>query len=237
MPFIARYRKEVTERARRHAVAHARGAARVSARAGRAPRRDSGEHRRTEEADAGAARRASKRRTAKQRLEDLYLPYKPKRRTKAQIAREAGLDGLAAALLADHAPESGNGGGEIPEARLHRRARRESRRARCEGCAGRRARDSDRAICRRRRAARQPARASATTRACSCRRWSKARKRRPRSSATTSPTANRSGTFRRIARSRCFAAARKSCSRLALKLPEELATDAPRCSRRSMRAS
>ncbi|AMN46557.1 transcription accessory protein [Steroidobacter denitrificans] len=38
----------------------------------------------------------------KQRLEDLYLPYKPKRRTKAQIAREAGLDELAAALLADH---------------------------------------------------------------------------------------------------------------------------------------
>ena len=37
----------------------------------------------------------------KQRLEDLYLPYKPKRRTRAQIAREAGLDGLAAALLAD----------------------------------------------------------------------------------------------------------------------------------------
>jgi len=39
----------------------------------------------------------------KQRLEDLYLPYKPKRRTKAQIAREAGLDELAAAVLADHA--------------------------------------------------------------------------------------------------------------------------------------
>jgi protein Tex len=38
----------------------------------------------------------------KQRLEDLYLPYKQKRRTKAQIAREAGLDGLAAVLLADH---------------------------------------------------------------------------------------------------------------------------------------
>src|ERR1700722_10589379 len=37
----------------------------------------------------------------KQRLEHLYLPYKPKRRTKAMIAREAGLDGLAAALLAD----------------------------------------------------------------------------------------------------------------------------------------
>ncbi len=37
----------------------------------------------------------------KQRLEDLYLPYKPKRRTKAMIAREAGLDALAAALLGD----------------------------------------------------------------------------------------------------------------------------------------
>ncbi|MDY6797714.1 MAG: Tex family protein [Pseudomonadota bacterium] len=34
----------------------------------------------------------------KNRLEDLYLPYKPKRRTKAQIAREAGLEPLADAL-------------------------------------------------------------------------------------------------------------------------------------------
>ncbi len=37
----------------------------------------------------------------KQRLEDLYAPYKPKRRTRAQIAREAGLEPLADALLAD----------------------------------------------------------------------------------------------------------------------------------------
>jgi protein Tex len=37
----------------------------------------------------------------KARLEDLYLPYKPKRRTKAQIAREAGLEPLADGLLAD----------------------------------------------------------------------------------------------------------------------------------------
>lgn len=37
----------------------------------------------------------------KQTLEDLYLPYKPKRRTKAQIAREAGLDVLATSLLSD----------------------------------------------------------------------------------------------------------------------------------------
>ncbi|MDF9392149.1 MULTISPECIES: Tex family protein [Methylococcus] len=34
-------------------------------------------------------------------LEDLYLPYRPKRRTKAQIAREAGLEPLADALLAE----------------------------------------------------------------------------------------------------------------------------------------
>jgi uncharacterized protein len=37
----------------------------------------------------------------KQRLEDIYLPYKPKRRTKAQIAREAGLEPLALGLLED----------------------------------------------------------------------------------------------------------------------------------------
>ncbi|MDQ0379551.1 uncharacterized protein FB470_003545 [Amycolatopsis thermophila] len=37
----------------------------------------------------------------KARLEDIYLPYKPKRRTKAQIAREAGLEPLADGLLND----------------------------------------------------------------------------------------------------------------------------------------
>ena len=37
----------------------------------------------------------------KQALEDIYLPYKPKRRTTAQIAREAGLEPLADALFAD----------------------------------------------------------------------------------------------------------------------------------------
>ena len=38
---------------------------------------------------------------SKARLEDIYLPYKVKRRTKAQIAREAGLEPLAEGLLAD----------------------------------------------------------------------------------------------------------------------------------------
>jgi uncharacterized protein len=38
---------------------------------------------------------------SKARLEDIYLPYKPKRRTKAQIAKEAGLEPLADGLLSD----------------------------------------------------------------------------------------------------------------------------------------
>ena len=37
----------------------------------------------------------------KNRLEDLYLPYKQKRRTKAQIAKEAGLEPLATSLFED----------------------------------------------------------------------------------------------------------------------------------------
>jgi uncharacterized protein len=39
--------------------------------------------------------------TTKQAVEDLYLPFKPKRRTRAQIARAAGLEPLADSLLAD----------------------------------------------------------------------------------------------------------------------------------------
>ena len=41
---------------------------------------------------------------SKGRLEDIYLPFKPKRRTKAEIAKEAGLEPLAELLLAQ--PES-----------------------------------------------------------------------------------------------------------------------------------
>ncbi len=41
--------------------------------------------------------------TTKTRLEDLYLPYRPKRRTKAHLAKEAGLEPLAEALLQDAA--------------------------------------------------------------------------------------------------------------------------------------
>ncbi|NML24730.1 Tex family protein [Zoogloea dura] len=48
-----------------------------------------------------ALRDAIENAETKQRLEDLYLPFKQKRRTKAQIAREAGIAPLADALLAD----------------------------------------------------------------------------------------------------------------------------------------
>ncbi len=46
-----------------------------------------------------ALEHAIKEAETKTRLEDLYLPYKPKRRTKAQIAREAGLEPLADTIL------------------------------------------------------------------------------------------------------------------------------------------
>jgi uncharacterized protein len=42
---------------------------------------------------------------SKSRLEDIYLPYKPKRRTKAEIAKEAGLEPLADLLLKDQTVE------------------------------------------------------------------------------------------------------------------------------------
>ncbi|OYU39488.1 MAG: RNA-binding transcriptional accessory protein [Pseudorhodobacter sp. PARRP1] len=43
--------------------------------------------------------------TTKAELEDIYLPYKPKRRTRAMIARENGLAPLSEAILADRAAD------------------------------------------------------------------------------------------------------------------------------------
>ena len=48
-----------------------------------------------------ALRRSIEHAESKQRLEDLYLPYKVKRRTRAQIAVEAGLEPLAELLFSD----------------------------------------------------------------------------------------------------------------------------------------
>ena len=49
-------------------------------------------------------------------LEDIYLPYKPKRRTRAQIAREQGLEPLALAIMeeAKAPPSSPEGRREAP---------------------------------------------------------------------------------------------------------------------------
>ena len=60
------------------------------------------------------------RATTKAELEDLYLPYRPKRRTKAQIALEAGLGPLADALLAhpERDPNAQAGGFLKPDAAI-----------------------------------------------------------------------------------------------------------------------
>ena len=70
-------------------------------------------------------------------LEDLYAPYKPKRRTKAQIAREAGLEPLGEALLANPALDPAGGGRQVCRRRQGRRRR--------QGGARRRAPHPDRA--------------------------------------------------------------------------------------------
>ena len=100
VPFIARYRKEVTgglddtqlrlleERLRYLRELEERRAAIL------ASVEEQGKLGDALKADLLAA-------DTKARLEDLYLPFKPKRRTKAQIAREAGLEPLALGLRDD----------------------------------------------------------------------------------------------------------------------------------------
>jgi uncharacterized protein len=84
----------------------------------------------------------------KQELEDLYLPYKPKRRTKGMIAREAGIEPLADRLFADPTldPARGRRLYVPPPAAWKARTFPPCRRA------GRRARHPVRALGRRRRA-------------------------------------------------------------------------------------
>ncbi|MFI6876946.1 Tex family protein [Streptomyces sp. NPDC050400] len=100
VPFIARYRKEATEslddaqlrtleeRLRYLRELEERRAAVLDSV------REQGKLTEELEAQIRAA-------DTKARLEDIYLPFKPKRRTKAQIAREAGLEPLAEGLLGD----------------------------------------------------------------------------------------------------------------------------------------
>jgi transcriptional accessory protein Tex/SPT6 len=94
----------------------------------------------------------------KQELEDLYLPFKQKRRTKGQIAREFGIEPLADKLFADPTLDP------LAEAAAFTKpagaGRRQARRRLFDAAsgAGRRARHFERALGRRRRAAAKPAR-------------------------------------------------------------------------------
>ncbi|NGM46533.1 RNA-binding transcriptional accessory protein [Rhodobacter sp. SGA-6-6] len=104
VPFVARYRKEATgglddtqlrkleERLAYLREMEARRAAILESITGQGKLTDD-----LARAIAGAGTKAE--------LEDIYLPYKPKRRTKAMIAREAGLQGLVDAILADRSAD------------------------------------------------------------------------------------------------------------------------------------
>ena len=100
VPFIARYRKEVTgslDDAKLRALDERLGYLReLDARREAIISSIAEQGKLTPELTA-----ALNTADTKARLEDIYLPYKPRRRTKAQIAREAGLEPLADALLAD----------------------------------------------------------------------------------------------------------------------------------------
>ncbi len=100
VPFVARYRKEITGglddtqlRQLSERLAYLRE---LEARRSSILESIRGQEKLTPELElkiAGAQTKAE--------LEDLYLPYKPKRRTKAEIARERGLGPLAESILTD----------------------------------------------------------------------------------------------------------------------------------------
>ncbi len=98
VPFIARYRKEVTGglddsqlRLLQERLVYLRD---MEARRAAVIESIESQGKLTEELKSALMQAETK-----QRIEDLYLPYKPKRRTRAQIAKEAGLEPLADKLL------------------------------------------------------------------------------------------------------------------------------------------
>ena len=100
MPFVARYRKEATGglddgqlRTLAERVAYLRE---LEARRATIVESISSQGKMTDELSGKIAAV-----TTKAELEDLYLPYKPKRRTRAMIARENGLQPLADAIFQD----------------------------------------------------------------------------------------------------------------------------------------
>lgn len=100
VPFVARYRKEVTGglddtqlRTLADRLVYLRE---MEARRAAIATSITDQGKMTDDLATQIARAATKA-----ELEDIYLPYKPKRRTKAMIARENGLEPLSAAILAD----------------------------------------------------------------------------------------------------------------------------------------
>ncbi|MGN7292106.1 Tex family protein [Rhizobium sp. SAFR-030] len=104
VPFIARYRKEVTggldDTQLRNLAERLVYLRELEARRSAIADSINGQGKMTDELSLKIARA-----TTKAELEDLYLPYKPKRRTKAEIARERGLGPLAEALWANRAAD------------------------------------------------------------------------------------------------------------------------------------
>ena len=102
VPFIARYRKEVTggldDIQLRNLDERLIYLRELNSRRGTILESISTQGKLTAELE-----KAIKQADTKTLLEDLYLPYKPKRRTKAQIAREAGLEPLADSIYDDRA--------------------------------------------------------------------------------------------------------------------------------------
>ena len=100
VPFVARYRKEATgglDDIQLRELEHRLGYLRELEDRRDAVRKSIEEQGKLAPELAAAIEAAS----TKQELEDLYLPYKPRRRTKGQIAREAGIEPLADRLFAD----------------------------------------------------------------------------------------------------------------------------------------
>ncbi|MBP8926843.1 MAG: RNA-binding transcriptional accessory protein [Pseudomonadales bacterium] len=100
VPFVARYRKEVTgglDDIQLRALEQRLGYLRELEERRDAILKSIAEQGKLSDALAAQIREAD----SKARLEDLYLPYKQKRRTKGQIAREAGIEPLADLLLGD----------------------------------------------------------------------------------------------------------------------------------------
>lgn len=110
VPFIARYRKEATETlddAQLRTLEERLRYLRELEERRTAILQSVREQGKLDEALEAQIRAAD----TKSRLEDIYLPFKPKRRTKAQIAREAGLEPLAEGLLGNPSVDPHRSGG------------------------------------------------------------------------------------------------------------------------------